>query len=269
MDTRFVSFDRTRIALHVTGRGPVALFVHGYPFDHRMWLDALQSPLAEQRTLVAVDLRGHGSSPWCGDEVHSMELFADDLSAVIRTVSDAPVDVVGLSMGGYATLALWQRHAELVRSLALVDTRARPDDDAGKAGRDAAIQTAVERGRTAIGAMMVGKLLAPRAETDVHGILLKARLMTMIEGTPIETIVADLRGMRDRPDRSPILPGITVPTLVVVGSEDRITPPSEAKAMVAAIPGARLAILPGCGHMSPMEDPAAFARELGRFWAAT
>ncbi len=267
METRFVTFEQTTIAVHVTGRGPLAVLVHGYPLDHRMWLDVLHGPLAERRTLVAVDLRGHGDSPWCGDDVHTMELFADDLSAVIRTLSDAAVDIVGLSMGGYVALALWQRHPALVRSLGLVDTRARSDDDAGKAGRDAAIRTVVERGRTAIGASMLGKLLAPRAETDVHGVFLKARLMTMIEDTPIETIVADLRGMRDRPDRSPLLAGITVPTLVVVGSDDVITPPAEARAMTAAIPGARLSTLPGCGHMSPMEDPLAFVRELGAFWA--
>mgnify|MGYP000925235068 CR=1 FL=1 len=110
METRFITFESTRLAVHVAGRGPVAILLHGYPLDHRMWLDALQGPLAQQRTLVALDLRGHGLSPWCGDRAHTMELFADDVATVIHTLSDEPVDLVGLSMGGYAALAVMERH---------------------------------------------------------------------------------------------------------------------------------------------------------------
>lgn len=268
METRFLSFEHTTLAVHMAGRGPLAILLHGYPLDHRMWLDAMHGPLAQQRTLVALDLRGHGQSPWCGDTVHSMDLFADDVATVIHTLTDDPVDVVGLSMGGYVAQAVWANHHELVRSLALVDTRARGDDDAAKAGRDAAVRTVVEKGRAAIATGMLPKLLAPRGEADPHGLLLRARLQSMIEGQPVESIVADLRGLRDRPDRTAMLGAITVPVLLVVGEHDAITPAAEMKAMAAAIPGARCAVLPGCGHMSPMEDPAGFARELGTFWQA-
>ncbi|MBL8749158.1 MAG: alpha/beta fold hydrolase [Planctomycetes bacterium] len=266
MDTRFVSFDQTRLAVHTTGKGQLAVLLHGYPLDHRMWLDTMHGPLAERRTLVAIDLRGHGASPWCGDAMHTMDLLADDVAAVVHTISDEPVDVVGLSMGGYVAQAVWARHPQLVRSLCLVDTKAKGDDDAGKAGRDAAMRTVLEKGRPAIAAAMAGKLLAPRAETDPHGMLLRARLHSMVEGQPVETIVADLRGMRERPDRTPMLASITVPTLVVVGSEDALTPPDEAKRVAGAIPGARCVVVPGCGHLTPMENPAAFAREVSAFW---
>lgn len=267
METRFLSFEHTTLAVHIAGRGPLALLLHGYPLDHRMWLDVLHGPLAAVRTLVALDLRGHGHSPWCGDAAHAMDLFADDVAAVVHTLSDAPVDLVGLSMGGYVAQAVLARHPQLVRSLALVDTRAAGDNETAKAGRDAAVRTVVEQGRAAIAAAMLPKLLAPRAADDAHGLLLRARLQTMIEAQPVETIVADLRGLRDRPDRTALLGALRVPTLVVVGAHDAITPPAEAMAMAAAIPGGRCVELPGCGHMSPMEDPAAFARELGGFWA--
>lgn len=266
METRFLSFEHTTLAVHVAGRGPVAILIHGYPLDHRMWLDAMQGPLARQRTLVALDLRGHGRSPWCGDPVHTMDRFADDVAAVVHTISDEPVDVVGLSMGGYVAQAVWAAHPQLVRSLALVDTRAHADDEAARTARDAAMRTAVEQGRGAIAAAMLGKLLAKRADDDPHGLLLRARVSTMIESQPAETIVADLRGLRSRPDRTAMLGTITVPTLVVVGEHDALTPPADARAMAAAVAGAHLAVVPGCGHMVPMEDPAAFARELGGFW---
>ncbi len=268
METRFITFESTRLAVHVAGRGPVAILLHGYPLDHRMWLDALQGPLAQQRTLVALDLRGHGLSPWCGDRAHTMELFADDVATVIHTLTDEPVDLVGLSMGGYAALAVMERHAPLVRSLVLTDTRARADDAAGRAGRDAGMQTVVEKGRSALSAAMPAKLLAPRAADDAHGLLLRARLQTMIESQAVETIVADLRGMRDRSDRAAMLASIAVPTLVLVGEHDVLTPPADAHAMAAAVPGARCVVVPGCGHMTPMEDPAAFAREVGAFWGS-
>jgi pimeloyl-ACP methyl ester carboxylesterase len=265
METRFISFERARIAVHVAGRGPLAVLVHGYPLDHRMWLDAMQSPLAELRTLVAIDLRGHGQSPWCGDTTHGMDLFADDVATVVHTLTDEPVDVVGLSMGGYVAQAFWAAHRGLVRSLALVDTRAATDDDAGRAGRDAAMQTVVTRGRAALAAGMLDRLLA-KPRDNARDLMLRARVQTMAESLPVETIVADLRGLRDRPDRTSMLGTITVPTLVVVGSDDVISTPAESEQIAKAISGARLAVVPGCGHLVPMEDPAAFAQQLGAFW---
>lgn len=268
METRFLSFENTRLALHVAGKGPVALLVHGYPLDHRMWLDVLHGPLAEQRTLVAVDLRGHGASPWCGDAVHTMDLFAADLAAIAHTIADEPIDLVGLSMGGYVALAALAEHPQLWRSLVLVDTKAKADDEVSRSGRDTAIRTVVEHGRGALVAGMAERLLAKRAAGDTHGLLLRARLRSLIEEQPVETIVADLRGLRDRPDRSELLPRLALSTLVVVGEHDALTPPTEARAMAAAIPGARCAVIPGAGHLVPMEAPAAFAAELGAFWGA-
>lgn len=263
METRSLLLDGDRITVHVTGRGPVALLIHGYPLDHRMWLDTLHGPLAEQHTLVAVDLRGHGRSAWCGDAVHSMERFADDLGALIRVLSDDPVDVVGLSMGGYVALALWAEHEPLVRSLVLCNTKASADTDAARAGRAAAIATVLEQGRAAIAAGMLPKLLAPSADD-----LLRARVLTMIEDTPVETIVADLRGLAARPDRVAMLPTISVPTLVVVGEHDTITPLADAEVMANGIPDSRLLVAAGAGHLSPMEAPDEFARAVGELWAA-
>ncbi|MBL8751938.1 MAG: alpha/beta fold hydrolase, partial [Planctomycetes bacterium] len=106
----------TRLAVHMRGHGPLAVLVHGYPLDHRMWLDTLHGPLAERRTLAAIDLRGHGQSPTTGDPMHTMELLADDVAMVVRSLADEPADVVGLSMGGYVAFALWARSPGLVRS---------------------------------------------------------------------------------------------------------------------------------------------------------
>ena len=185
-----------RLAVHVAGRGPLALLIHGFPLDARMWLDAMHGPLAEVRTLCAIDLRGHGRSPWCGESVHTMERFADDVAAVIKAFGADDADVCGLSMGGYVAFALWARHRELVRSLVLTNTRAAADTEIQRAGREQAIAKVAAEGRGAIVDAMLPKLLAPSADA-----LARARIRTMIEELPAESIVADQRGLQQREDR--------------------------------------------------------------------
>lgn len=266
METRHISFEHTRIAVHLAGSGPLAVLLHGFPLDWRMWIDVLTSPLADDHTLAAVDLRGHGSSPWSGNNAHAMEMFADDIASVIHTLCDDPVDVVGLSMGGYVAQALYQEHPDLVSSLALVDTRARADTAAQKQARDGAIAAVLGDGRPAFARAMAARLLAPRDAADPHDQILRARLSTMIESLPVETIVADLRGLRDRRDRSASMQQATVPVLVVVGEHDAITPAAETAAFAATIPDAQHVVIPGAGHMPPMENPADFVRVLASFW---
>lgn len=251
-----------RLAVHVAGKGPLAVLIHGYPLDHRMWLDLLHGPLARQRTLAAIDLRGHGSSPGSGDPVHTMDLLAGDVAAVMRSLADGPADVIGLSMGGYAAFALWAQAPQLVRSLVLANTRAVADSEQARAGRDAAIATVVAQGRRVLAAQMLDKLLAKNADAA-----LQARVFTMAESLPVESIVADLRGLKERPDRQAMLPGITAPSLVLTGELDPIATPAESTAMARAIPGARFAVLPGCAHLTPMERPGEFAAAVGTFWA--
>jgi len=269
IEDRYVDVGTARIAVRLAGetaRGianrPLALLVHGYPLSSHMWLAALNSPLAEQRTLCAIDLRGHGRSPWALDEMHTMELFADDLAMVARTLSDDPVDIVALSMGGYAALAMCERHPAAIRSLALVDTKATADTDAAKEGRRAMAIGVLEHGRPWLRAQMLPKLLADAASPSV-----RAQLTSMIERTPVETILADLAGMAQRPDRTEVLGSVSCPVLAVVGALDALTPIRDAEAICrAAKARGSLAVIDGAGHMAPMEKPAEFADAILAFW---
>lgn len=249
------------IAVHTCGTGPLAVLLHGFPLDHRMWRDVMNGPLAARRTLCAIDLRGHGHSTG-SDDVFTMELLADDVAAVMRAMSEGPVDVCGLSMGGYVAFALHARHPDLVRSLVLTNTRAAADTDQQRAARDAGIETATTKGCTAVADGMLPKLLAATA-TNEH----RARMREMIEQAPVATVVADQRGLQQRPDRRPELPHFQKPTLVLVGDQDTITPPAEAEQMAAAIPGAKLTVITGTGHMSPLEDPAQWSAAVAKFWS--
>jgi 3-oxoadipate enol-lactonase len=168
-------------------------------------------------------------------------------------------------MGGYATLALMKRRPAKIRALALVDTRATPDDAAGKAKRDESIEKVRTEGVAPIAAEMVEKLLSPASAAQSE---LVARVRRIIMRQTPETIIADLQAMRDREDSSPFLGEITIPTLVLVGEQDVLTPPTDARSMADAIPGARLVTIPEAGHLTPMEQPKAVGKDLSDFFTS-
>jgi 3-oxoadipate enol-lactonase len=255
--------DVTNGSLHVLdeGAGPPVLFIHGFPLDHRLWLDQVRTLRSSHRCL-APDLLGSGRSDPVAERELTMESLAADMAAVVEWADAGPVDVVALSMGGYVALAMWEATPSLFRSLTLADTKATADGEEARAAREATIQRLVTDGRAALAADMAKGLLGEAPSPDAI-----ARLKTMIEDTPYETIVAALRGMRDRADRTVALDAITVPTLVVGGAEDQLMPEVDMRSLGDAIPGARTVIIPGAGHLPPIEQPEAMTGALEEFFA--
>lgn len=242
------------------GSGPAALFVHGFPLDSTMWLEQIQI-LSGMRRCIAPDLRGFGRSSPSTRTVLSMEDHADDLVAILDALGIEQVDLVGLSMGGYIALAFGEHHPERLRTLALVDTKSTEDSPDVKAGRDAAAERVAADGRSGLAADMIGVLVAESASAWT-----RARLRTMIESTPAESIVAALRGMIHKPDRTTVLSNLSVPVAVIVGEHDVLSPITDADHMAVAAGGA-LTIVPHIGHMSPIEDPATVAGALRTLWS--
>ena len=240
------------LAYEERGSGPVTVFIHGFPLDRRMWIGQL-SGLAKNRRCVAVDLRGHGLSKIDEKEpAFSMDLFADDVAKTMDELGADQADICGLSMGGYVAFAFWRRHPARVRSLILADTKAEADADEAKAGREKTAAMVREQGMEALWEGLGAKLLASNPkEEDV------ARLKEMFLAQDPAVIAADALAMRDRPDSSPDLSGITVPVLWVHGEEDQLMPVDGARATVEKIPGAKFAGIPSGGHMAPMENPQA------------
>ncbi len=250
-------------ALHVRVEGSgtaVLLLVHGFPFHGGMW-DAQLGALPDGWRGLAPDLRGFGESPAGDREDWSMDLFADDLALLLDGLDLDAVTLCGLSMGGYVAFAFWRRHRDRVRALVLADTRAGADDEAGRANRRAVAEEVLEKGSGVVAQAMVPKLLAPGTRAGRPDVV--ARVRAMIRGTEPRTIARTQLAMAARPDSVPDLPGIDVPTLVVAGSEDALTGPDTARSLADGVPGARLDIIPGAGHLSPMERPDAFNRVLG------
>ena len=145
-----------------------------------------------------------------------------------------------------------------------MDSRSGADDAAGKAKREEAIALVRAQGVEAIAQAMVPKLLSPEGARKPD---LVERLTRMIKRQRPDAVASDLAAMRDREDRTGLLASIAVPTLVVVGELDALTPPADSQSMVTAIPGARLVTVPGAGHLAPMERPRAVAAALSEFFS--
>ena len=218
------SVNGARLAYRDLGRRhpQTLLLIHGFPFDHRMWQAQLAGLSGDVR-VIAPDLRGAGESEVTPGP-YSMDQYADDLVTLMDHLEVTQAVVAGLSMGGYIAFALWRRHPERVRALALLDTRAEPDTAQGREARNAAAYRVRQGGAAAYADEMLPKLLAPAGMANPR---IRERVRDMMAAQPVDGIVAALGAMRDRPDSRPTLATISVPTLVIVGEQDTLTPPEE------------------------------------------
>lgn len=253
--------DRT---LHYAARGdgtPV-LFVHGFPHDHTLWAAQLDG-VADVARPIALDLRGFGASPYAGQA--SMDAYADDVACVLDAAGVERAVIAGLSMGGYVAFALWRRHRARVRGLVLADTRAGADTEAGRATRRELIALARERGADAVAERMMEGMVGKSTRTRAPELV--SHLQAMLARQSVDGIVGALEALLARPDSTPDLATIDVPTLMVVGDEDVLTPPRESRTLHEGIRGSRLEVLAGAGHASAAERPAAFNHVLRDFLA--
>jgi YbgC/YbaW family acyl-CoA thioester hydrolase len=249
------------LAVERRGEGPAVLFVHGYPLDRTLWAHQVTHLEGCQR--IAVDLRGFGLSD-APDLGYSLPTYADDLAALLDALQVDDVVLCGLSMGGYVAFEFLRRYRERVRGLVLMDTRADADAPEVRRVRDQQIALARDQGAAAIAETMVSRLLAP--DTVRHNPALTEQVRATMVATPVPGIAGALAAMRDRPDSTPLLGSLEgLPTLIVVGEHDELTPPAGHEALAASIPGARLAVIPGAGHLPPLEAPETVTRVLAAF----
>ncbi len=255
-----ISTPEIEIAFDDVGGGSPLVLLHGFPHDRTLWTPQLRG-LSPRCRVVAPDLRGFGETE--ARPPYTMDRYADDLALLLDALGIARATIGGLSMGGYIAFAFWRRHRARVRALVLADTRAGADDEEGRAKRREMIRTARERGSSAVAAKMLDSMV---------GATTKARqpdaidlLRAMMTRAPVDGVVGALEAMMNRQDSTDLLADIDVPTLVLVGDEDVLTPRAEAELMHRSIPGARLEVIPGAGHVSNLERPAAFASLVSEF----
>jgi pimeloyl-ACP methyl ester carboxylesterase len=246
------------------GSGPPLVLLHGFPFNRSMWSEQAEALSARYR-VITPDLRGLGETTAAadGDEPATMNLMAQDVAALMERLGIARAAIGGLSMGGYVALALVHKFRLRVRALVLADTRPQADTDEARANREQQAQKALAEGMDSLADAMLPKLLAPSTLSEQPSIV--ERVRRMITSTRAEGAAAALRGMAQRSDRTFFLPDIIAPTLIIVGSEDRITPLADAELMRREIRGSRLEVIEGAGHVSNLERPMQFNYALKDF----
>jgi pimeloyl-ACP methyl ester carboxylesterase len=194
-----------------------------------------------------------------------MERIADDGAALLDHLGIAKAVVGGCSMGGYAAFAFVRRHPQRLAGLVLQDTRAGADDAEGKANRATLAAKVLADGAPAAVEAFLPKLVGKTSHGERPALV--AGLRERILATSPKGIANALHGLAARADSRDTLPTIAVPTLVVVGAEDVLTPPAEAATMAAAIPRARLDVVPRAGHLANIENPDAVNTALRAFLA--
>lgn len=247
----------TTFTVHTAGAGRPLVLLHGFPLDHRMWEE--QATLAEHVRLVVPDLRGFGGST--ATVATSMEQLADDVAALLAGLHvTTPAVICGLSMGGYVAQHLAIRHPDRVAALVLVDTKLEADTPEARAARGDLAAKVGRLGQGILADAMIPRLLAgsTAARGQPHRAAVEATLRRMILEQPVASIQAALGTLGARPDMTEAMRHVRVPTLLIVGAEDAITPPECLERAEQIMPCARLLIVPQAGHMTPLEAPAVF-----------
>jgi pimeloyl-ACP methyl ester carboxylesterase len=214
--------------------------------------------------VVRFDDRGFGGSP-AGDSLLTMERIADDGAALLDHLGIARAAVVGCSMGGYAALAMVRRHPDRLRGLVLQDTRAGADSEEARKDRALLAEKTLREGARAALDAFLPKLLGDTTRSERPQVV--ERIRERILATSPRGIANALQGLGARGDSFPTLREVRVPTLVVCGAEDVITPVAESEAMQRALPGSRLEVIARAGHLSNLENPEAYNSVLTDFLA--
>lgn len=237
---------------------PPLLMVHGHPFDRSMWTPQLGAMHGSHR-VIAPDLRGYGATTVVPGST-PLDTFARDLDRLLDHLGMPEAVLCGLSMGGQIVLEFHRLFPERVAGLVLADTFAQAETPEGRWARRQQADVLLREGMAGYAREAIGSMVAPATLTDLPDVA--AQVTRMMRAAPPQGAAAALRGRAERPDYTPTLARIAVPTLVVVGSEDAFTPVSDARYLHERIRGSDLAVVQGAGHLPNLERPAEFGRLL-------
>jgi 3-oxoadipate enol-lactonase len=256
-----IKVNDVELAYRDEGSGKPLVFLHAFPLNQTMW-DEQVAEFASSHRVITFDWRGFGESGMSSTQ-SSMPVFADDLAELLNLLEIENATICGLSMGGYAAFAFYRKYAERVNGLILCDTRATADNDEGKRGRYEMAELARIKGASAIGEKMIPKLIGETTLKNHPNVA--DRIRSMIEAAHPEGIAQALIGMAQRENSTDLLPQISCPTLIVVGAQDKLTPPPDAENLARSITASSLDVINNAGHLSNLEQPASFNQAIGKF----
>lgn len=256
MKTVEIAHRRLTLAYDDVGTGLPVVLLHAFPFDRGMWQPQHGPLSAAGFRVLAPDFPEFGQST-PGSDPFTIDGAADVVADFLDALKIERAVVGGLSMGGYAAMSFARRYPGKLAGLILADTKAAPDDAAAREGRDKSISAVRADGPAAVGESLLAKLLSEQSKQSKPVLEFAKGIATRQSES---AIVAALHALRDRPDASPGLDAVTVPTLVIVGEHDAVTPPLMAVRIASKVRGSELIHIPGAGHLSNLENPDEFNR---------
>lgn len=247
----FADVAGTRLHYLDVGAGvPPVVLLHAFPLHAEMWAPQLACLSARAR-VIAPDLQGFGRSDAPDDRsAYTMDTYAAQVAGLLEHLGVERMVLGGLSMGGYVALAFLRRHSAMVIGLVLADTRAGADTTEVLERRTSQQDLVASEGAAAVVDTLLAGLLSERTRAT------RPELVDQVRGlmaNPDAGYIGGLEAMKGRPDATAELAGIEVPTLALVGEHDTASPPDVVRGWQERIPGSRLVVLPGAGHLSNLE----------------
>ena len=237
------------------------MLIHAFPVNARMFEPQLELSASGWR-VIAPQLRGMDG----GDhdpEASSIDDYAGDVIDLLDALHIKNAVIGGVSLGGYVTFGIFRHAPDYFRGMVLADTRPQADTPEGVEGRKRMLALLRSRGVEAIAGDIVPKLLGETTKAERPQVV--ERTKALIQANSERAVAGAITALMTRPDSSPLLSSIRVPTLIVVGEEDALTPPDLSRGMQQAIAGSELVVIPNAGHLASLETPAAFNAALSTF----
>ncbi|HET7218018.1 MAG TPA: alpha/beta hydrolase [Vicinamibacterales bacterium] len=247
-----------------TGLGRPVILLHAFPVTADIWRPVMSRTPKGWR-FIAPDFRGFGGSSIDDGEV-GMDDYANDILKLMDSLLIDDAVIGGLSMGGYVAFAMFRQAPSRIAGLILVDTRSTADSEDGVRARRALLESAREKGLSAVADQMLPKLLGETSHRDRADLV--SEVKRQIHANPLAGVEAAIYALMRRPDSTPDLPLISCPALVIVGAEDTVTPASDAEALARGIRNAELAVIAKAGHLSALEAPEDFSTTITRWLAS-
>jgi pimeloyl-ACP methyl ester carboxylesterase len=246
------------------GKGLPLVLIHGFPLCRKMWLPQAEVLAKAGCRVITPDLRGFGESGLISGTA-SMDIYADDIVALMDHLGIDKAVVGGMSMGGYVLLNLLERYPDRVAAPVFIVTKAGGDDDAGKARRTALAEACRVQGILPVVEAFRNLLFAPETLRDNPELV--DEVFGWINATDPRGAAAGLIAMRERKDCVAMLGSISQPALVIGADLDQAAPVENSRIIAAGLPDVELCILHGGGHMVNLEQPAGFNEAILEFLA--
>jgi 3-oxoadipate enol-lactonase len=240
---------------------PVIIFIHGFPFNKTMWRQQVEALKGSYRT-IAYDVRGHGNSE-TGNEKFSIDLFASDLIGLMDELNLDTAILCGLSMGGYIALNAVEKYPERFEAIILSNTQCTADTPEGIEKRMKTIQSIKETGVEKYAEESIKNLFLPVSFSVKQKAV--AAVKQMIINTSQQSLCSTLQALADRKETCSNLDEINIPVLIMVGREDKITPPPTARMMHEKIHNSLMYVLDHAGHLANIENQYEFNYQIRSF----